>query len=37
MQAFSFTAHFVNAFALLSILFSAVRGGEKDRGAASVR
>ena len=30
LNAFSFTIHFVNAFALLAILFSALRGGRKD-------
>jgi EmrB/QacA subfamily drug resistance transporter len=30
LNAFSFTAHFVNAFAVLSILFSAMRGGGKN-------
>jgi Na+/melibiose symporter-like transporter len=30
LNAFSFTAHFVNAFAVLSILFSAIRGGGKN-------
>ena len=29
-QAFSFTAHLINAFALLAILFSALRGGNKS-------
>ncbi len=30
LQAFSFTAHFINAFALLAVLFSALRGGHKN-------
>ena len=30
LNAFSFTIHFVNAFALLAIFFSALRGGRKD-------
>jgi EmrB/QacA subfamily drug resistance transporter len=30
LNAFSFTIHFVNAFALLAVLFSALRGGRQD-------
>ena len=30
INAFSFTAHFINGFALLAILFSAMRGGNKN-------
>jgi hypothetical protein len=30
LNAFSFTAHFLNAFTLLAILCSALRGGRKD-------
>ena len=30
LNAFSFTAHFLNVFALLAILCSALRGGRKD-------
>jgi len=30
LQAFSFTAHFINGFALLAVLFSALRGGNKN-------
>ena len=30
LNAFGFTIHFVNAFALLAILFSALRGGRQD-------
>jgi hypothetical protein len=30
LQAFRFTMHFVNGFALLVILFSALRGGNKS-------
>lgn len=30
LNAFSFTAHFLNGFALLAVLFSALRGGNKN-------
>lgn len=30
LSAFGFTVHFINAFALLAILFSALRGGRQD-------
>ena len=30
LQAFSYTVHIVNAFALLSVLFAAMRGGQKE-------
>lgn len=30
LNAFSFTAHFLNAFALLAVLFSILRGGRKN-------
>jgi hypothetical protein len=30
LQAFRYTVHVVNAFALLSILFAAMRGAQKE-------